>query len=153
MPVNRKTRRKWNNIIIIVSILMIGTLTLLDRKTSQLPTDSSPLFDSVSMLEQLEFPDVWLNHSTQGWRCHRKVLNCQQWGEAWQNIQLSPIAMNRLIGIEETPIPITIKISNQSQIQSWLWYPKAGLLVTAADNLYQIPPSQRNKLHPILSIS
>lgn len=161
MPVSRKTRKKWNNVIIIVSILMISILTFVDNRTKQLPNDAYPLFDAQSPLEQLQLPTYWLVKAADNWRCQQQVLNCQEWAQAWSGVHLSPLspttAKELIAQIESAPsnIPtlVTIKIVNQAQIQQWHWYQQTGILVSSADNFYQIPPSQRSALIPIISIT
>ncbi|WP_299796888.1 hypothetical protein [uncultured Shewanella sp.] len=149
------SRRKWNNVIIIASVLMITILTLLDDKTSQLPDDAHPLFDDVSSLAQLQMNELWLNRGSSNWQCHPKVLNCQAWGEAWSKIQLSPLPDQQGLIESDTasrPKELLIVIASNEQAQPWSWYEKLGLLKSPANNWYLIPPSQREALSPVIKI-
>ena len=154
MAISRKTRKKWNNILIIASILMISILSLLDNKTT-LPKDAHPLFDTNSPLVQLQLDDLWLNKGSKGWQCHPDVLNCQSWAKAWGEIHLSALGQNILTAIGEdidnqNAKKIVIQIANKQQPQLWQFYPKQGLLESPAKNWYLIPPSQREALSPII---
>lgn len=143
------SRKKWNNIIIIASIIMISTLTFLDNKTS-IPSDASPLFDNDSPLAQLQLGDLWLHQQNNGhWQCHQQVLNCAQWGEAWSQVKVSAItAPEPITDIKSQPL--VIKIDNHPQAQTWQYIAEYGLLASPAGNWYEIPPSLRSDLYPVI---
>ena len=135
--------------------MMIAILTIIDNNTDKLPSDSHPLFDELSPLAQLQLDDLWLSKGSQ-WRCHETVLNCQDWAKAWSKIQISPVAeQQEIIGHSNaaSPIKMIILIANNKQPQSWSWYQEQGLLLSAAGNWYQIPPSLREALVPITKIT
>lgn len=144
-------RKKWNNIIIIAAIAMISILTFLDKKTAQLPDDASALFDESAPLAQLQFDGVWLNRTdiAADWQCDLKVLNCQQWAEAWQQVKISPIATPES-PISATPKKLIIQIQAHSQAQVWQYITEYGLLSSPAGNWYEIPPSLRGALLPVI---
>ncbi|QFU20526.1 hypothetical protein FM038_000645 [Shewanella eurypsychrophilus] len=144
------SRKKWNNIIIIITILMISILTLLDRKTANIPDDATPLFDEKSPLTQLQIDKLWLNKGASSWQCHPNVLNCQSWAEAWSHIHLSALDQQFEAVDNEAAKKIVIQIADKSQPQLWRFFAKSGLLESPAKNWYQIPPSQREALTPII---
>lgn len=150
------SRKKWNNVIIIATVLMITILTLLDDKTSQLPEDAHPLFDHTSPLAQLQVNELWLNKGRSSWQCHPKILNCQVWAKAWSEIQLSPLVEQQELlehSSAEAPKEVIIVIANSEQAQPWSWYEKLGLLKSPANNWYLIPPGQREALSPVIKIT
>lgn len=146
------SRKKWNNIIIIAAIVMISVLTFLDEKTAQLPEDASALFDDSAPLAQLQLNGVWLNRTdvTANWQCDLKVLNCQQWAEAWQQVKISPIATPEA-PISATPKKLVIQIQSHPQAQVWQYISEYGLLSSPAGNWYEIPPSLRSALQPVIT--
>ncbi|AQS35385.1 hypothetical protein Sps_00165 [Shewanella psychrophila] len=144
------SRKKWNNIIILATIMMISVLTLLDNKTANFPDDASPLFDEDSPLTQLQLDKLWLNKGTFSWQCHPNVLNCQSWAEAWSHIHLSPLGQPLGAADNELAQKVVIQIANKSQPQLWKFFATSGLLESPANNWYQIPPSQREALTPII---
>ncbi|BAJ00085.1 hypothetical protein [Shewanella violacea] len=151
------SRKKWNNIIIIASIMMISILTLLNTKTAKLPDDALPLFDDKSPLVQLQLDDLWLNKGSTDWQCHSDILNCQAWAKAWSGIHLSALdqGIDILAVINEdiaknTAHTLVIQIADKQQPQLWQFYPRQGLLESPAKNWYLIPPSQREALSPII---
>ncbi|EDQ02457.1 hypothetical protein [Shewanella benthica] len=151
------SRKKWNNIIILASIMMISILTLLKNKTATLPDDALPLFDNNSSLVQLQLDTLWLNKGSKAWQCHPDILNCQSWAKAWSEIHLSALGqdINILTAIEDdidkhSAQRVVIQIADKQQPQLWQFYPKQGLLESPAKNWYLIPPSQREALSPII---
>ena len=149
------SRKKWNNIIIFSTLMMIAILTLLDDKTADLPSDAHPLFDEQSPLAQLQVNELWLSKGSQ-WQCHESVLNCQVWANAWSQIQLSPVADQQALFEHDNadkPLEVTILIANNNQGQTWDWYQNLGLLRSSANNWYLIPPSLREALNPIIKIT
>ncbi|MCG9697966.1 hypothetical protein [Shewanella sp. Isolate11] len=142
------SRRKWNNIIILASVSMVAILTFLDNHTPNIPEQAQPLFDKAAPLYQLQYNDLWLSQGGFSWHCEASVLNCDEWGEAWSNILVSPI--EKLIPPESTPHELVIQIELVATPQLWLMYPQQGLLKSPAGNWYQIPPSLRGALDPIL---
>ncbi|NRD72069.1 hypothetical protein HQQ94_02180 [Shewanella sp. VB17] len=149
------SRKEWNNIIILASVLMIAILTLVSEKTSKTPSDVPPLFDQQSPLAQLQMNELWLNKGSQ-WQCHEKILNCQIWAKAWSEIRVSPVPEQQTLPKHNDinqPIKLTILIANNDQPQTWIWYQKQGLLLSPSSNLYLIPPSLRESLTPITVIT
>lgn len=149
------SRKKWNNIIIFSTVLMIAILTLISEKTSEVPSDVPPLFDQQSPLSQLQFSQLWLHKGSQ-WQCHEKILNCHIWAKAWSKIRVSPVPAQQALSAHndtEKPIKLTILIANNNQPQAWLWYKKQGLLLSPSSNWYLIPPSLREALTPITKIT
>ncbi|NRB22336.1 hypothetical protein [Shewanella sp.] len=151
------SRKKWNNIIILASIMMISILTLLDKQTAKLPDDAQPLFDDNSPLVQLQLDTLWLNKGSKVWQCHPDVLNCQSWAKAWSEIHLSALAqsIDFPAAIDDhlnkpRAQRLVIQIADKQQPQLWQFYPKQGLLESPAENWYLIPPSQREALSPII---
>lgn len=145
------SRKKWNNIIIFASVAMVAILTFLDRETPSLPDDAQPLFDKAAPLHQLQYDDVWLSQGGFSWQCAPQILNCSQWSDAWSTILVSPI--NKLIPPESPPHELVIQITNIATPQVWVIYPEEGLLKSPAGNWYQIPPSLRGALVPIINAS
>ncbi|SQH74677.1 conserved protein of unknown function [Shewanella benthica] len=151
------SRKKWNNIIILASIMMISILTLLKNKTATLPDDARPLFDNNSSLVQLQLDTLWLNKGSKAWQCHPDILNCQSWAKAWSEIHLSALGqdIDILAAIDDdidkhSAQRVVIQIADKQQPQLWQFYPKQGLLESPAKNWYLIPPSQREALSPII---
>lgn len=135
--------------------MMIAILTLLNDKTAKLPSDAHPLFDEQSPLAQLQINGLWLSKGSQ-WQCHESVLNCQVWANAWSQIQLSPVADQQALFEHDNadkPLELTILIANNDQGQTWDWYQNLGLLRSSASNWYLIPPSLREALNPIITIT
>ncbi|MCE9686182.1 hypothetical protein LZP73_08120 [Shewanella sp. AS16] len=143
------TRRQWNNIIIIASIVMVAVLSFLQSKTGQMPADTRPLFDDAAPLAQLQLDGLWLQRRATGWQCDPQVLNCEQWANAWQAVSISALEGTPTVGGE--PRELLIQIAGIPQSQLWLYFPASGLLKSPAGNWYQIPPSLRETLQPILS--
>lgn len=142
------TRKQWNNIIIVACVFMVAILTFLDNKTRHIPTEAQRLFDENAQLEQLQIDDLWLRKQAFDWQCDIKVLNCSEWANAWQNIRVSPL--DTIPEPTDIPQELIIQIVDISQTQRWLYFTNEGLLKSPADNWYQIPPSLRSKLQPIL---
>ncbi|CAM4067606.1 MULTISPECIES: hypothetical protein [Shewanella] len=144
------TRRKWNNIIIFASIAMVAILTFLDRQRQTIPDDAQPLFDQQAPLAQLQYDDLWLAEQGFGWQCDPQVLNCRQWAEAWGGILVSPIAKPTDLSTQAHELVLQIRDIETPQL--WLFYPGEGLLSSPAGNWYQVPPSLRPQLAPILKL-
>ena len=85
------SRKKWNTIIILASAMMIAVLTFLDSKTTQLPADVMPLFDSELPLKQLQINAQSFVNNQGLWQCSDNVLNCKQWVAAWKSIAISAL--------------------------------------------------------------
>ncbi|MCZ4339124.1 hypothetical protein [Shewanella colwelliana] len=143
------SRKKWNNIIIFASIFMVAILTLLDNEREKLPDDAQPLFDDAAPLQQLQYDDFWLSEAGFSWQCEASILNCDEWANAWSKVQISPI--EKLIPPESTPHELVIQIQDIATPQLWLFYRQQGLLKSPSGNWYQIPPSLRASLNPIIS--
>ncbi len=147
------TRKQWNNIIILASILMVSVLTLLDKRMNSVP-DTHELFDSNTELQQLQLGGIWLAQAANGqWQCDPKVLNCADWSQAWLSIRVSPLASKPELTQDERPRELLLKVSGAAEPQLWLFYPHQGLLKSAAGNWYLIPPSLRSGVVPLLSVS
>ncbi|MCL1067302.1 hypothetical protein L2735_10850 [Shewanella olleyana] len=146
------SRKKWNNILIIACVFMVAVLTFIDSKTNKMPDDAHALFDEQNQLTQLQFSGIWLNKSDSTWGCKETVLNCQPLAKAWSELAISAINMTEE-ELEQlpTPLSLSIAINHQQQAQHWQYYPQQGLLQSAAENWYQIPPSLRSDLIPVIS--
>ncbi|KFZ35956.1 hypothetical protein HR45_19090 [Shewanella mangrovi] len=143
------TRRRWNNIIIIACLLMIGVLTLLDRYTDDAPSDTVQLFDQQNPLSQLQLAGVWLAQTANGhWQCDERVLNCSEWVEHWQQLRVSAVELPANHQPADQPEELLIQVGQQ-QSQVWWLFPSVGMLRSAAGNWYEIPPSQRDGLQPL----
>ncbi|WP_285163748.1 hypothetical protein [Shewanella goraebulensis] len=146
------SRKKWNNILIIACVFMVAVLTFIDSKTNQMPEDAHALFDDQNQLTQLQFSGLWLNKSDKKWSCEETVLNCQPLATAWSELVISTINMTEdELKLLPSPLPLSIAINHQPQAQHWQYYPQQGLLRSAAENWYQIPPSLRSDLIPVIS--
>lgn len=144
------SRRGRNNIIIIVSAFMIGILTLLNHYIQQSPSNSEPLFDAAHPLTQLQLAGVWMALDDRGaWQCDERVLNCEHWVTNWQQLRVSVLATAQTAPVER-PEELLLQIGQQ-QSQVWSLYPASGLLKSTAGNWYQIPPSLREGLQPLLN--
>ncbi|QSX33580.1 hypothetical protein JYB87_18025 [Shewanella avicenniae] len=144
------TRRRWNNIIIIASLMMIGVLTLLDRYADRTPSDTVQLFDPQNPLTQLQLSGIWLAQDDRGqWQCDERVLNCPQWVQHWRELRVSAVEMTAQQQPTEQPEELLLQVGQQ-QSQVWLLFANAGLMRSIAGNWYQIPPSQREGLRPLL---
>jgi len=141
------TRKQWNNTLIIASLIMVSVLTVLDRRTSQVPSSSSPLFDAQTQLTELQLDGVWLSRSGDQWRCDPEVSNCADWGNAWQKVEVS--ALSQPPADPRQPRELSLRIANQTEGQVWLLFAD-GLLKSPAGNWYLIPPSRREALEPQL---
>lgn len=129
---------------------MISVLTFLNDKTAKIPEDAVPLFDENSPLTQLQLDDLWLNKGSVNWQCHPQILNCPSWADAWNRIHLSPLHQVFDDGELGQSQKVVIQIANNAQPQQWRFFAKSGLLESPAKNWYQIPPSQREALIPII---
>ncbi|QSX37392.1 hypothetical protein [Shewanella sedimentimangrovi] len=141
------TRRQWNNTIIIASLLMVSVLTVLDRRTSQVPSGTSPLFDAKVPLTELQLDGVWLSRGDDGWHCDPQVISCSDWADAWLQLEVSPLS--EAPAETKQPRELLLRIANQSEGQVWLLFAD-GLLKSPAGNWYLIPPSRRESLEPVL---
>ena len=143
------SQRGRNNIIIIVSAFMIGILTLLNHYIQRSPSNSEPLFDTAHPLTQLQLAGVWMAQNEAGqWQCDERVLNCTKWVNNWQQLSVSALATAQTVA--ESPQELLLQIGQQ-QSQVWLLFPASGLLKSTAGNWYQIPPSVREGLQPLLN--
>ncbi len=142
------TRKQWNNIIIIACIFMVAVLTFIDSKTSHIPNDAQRLFDDNAPLAQLQLDGIWLHKKASDWECAPKVLNCDEWAKAWQNLKVSPLSAAP--EHTESPQELVIQIVDIVQTQLWVYFPTQGNLKSPAGNWYQVPPSLREGLQPIL---
>lgn len=145
------SRKKWNYIIMGASLFMIAVLSLVNDKTANVPNDTAPLFDQQLPLKQLRLNEHWLSLNNDQWQCQQHVLNCQQWAQAWQTINVSPLKTTP--SHSEKMQTLTIAIGNVQNAQVWHYYPSEGLLQSSNKNWYQVPPSLRNELQPILAVS
>ncbi|SIR33971.1 hypothetical protein SAMN05421840_11654 [Shewanella morhuae] len=142
------TRKQWNNIVIIACIFMVAVLTFIDKKTNNVPSDAQLLFDDNAPLAQLQLDGLWLHKQASKWSCDTKVLNCDEWANAWQTIRVSPLAAAP--ETTDAPQELVIQIADISDFQLWIYFPKEGALKSPAGNWYLVPPSLRAKLQPIL---
>ncbi|SUI88254.1 hypothetical protein [Shewanella morhuae] len=142
------TRKQWNNIVIIACIFMVAVLTFFDKKTNNVPSDAQLLFDDNAPLAQLQLDGLWLHKQASKWSCDTKVLNCDEWANAWQTIRVSPLAAAP--ETTDAPQELVIQIADISDFQLWIYFPKEGALKSPAGNWYLVPPSLRAKLQPIL---
>lgn len=148
------SRRKWNNIIIIACLMMIGTLTILDNHTNKLPDDALPLFDDSTQLTQLQLENDWLHQGNAGWQCAEQVLNCEQWAKAWENLKVSALTYTPELFSQPRELLLQVRSAaapSSQDTQVWLLFSEQGLLKSPANNWYEIPPSLRNDLQPIIS--
>ncbi|MBM7073158.1 hypothetical protein JQC92_14170 [Shewanella sp. 202IG2-18] len=141
------TSRQRNNVIILVSAVMIIALSIMNRITNHVPSDAHPLFDRTTQLEQLQLGQLWLARQKNEWVCDDKVLNCSTWAKAWEKIKISPL--DGTPDIHEVAEELVIKIRHRTTSQVWLFFPNDGLLKTENNNWYQIPASLKDKLIPI----
>ncbi|AZG71350.1 hypothetical protein [Shewanella livingstonensis] len=145
------SRKNWNYIIIGASVFMIAVLSFINDKTANAPDDAVALFDSQLPLKQLHLDDIWLSLQDGQWQCHAQVLNCQQWAQSWQNISVSPLQKQPEHSLKEQTL--TIAINNVHTAQQWRYFPNEGLLQSSNQNWYQVPPSLRANLQPILAVA
>lgn len=142
------TRKQWNNIIIAASVFMVAILSLLQHKTGQMPEAAQALFDDATPLSQLQLDGIWLQKRNHNWDCDNIVLNCHEWANAWRNITISAVAGTPTT--DSTPQEVVIQVEGVQESQVWLYFASNGLLKSSAGNWYQIPPSLRPALQPIL---
>jgi hypothetical protein len=145
MALNRK---QWNNILIAACVFMVATLTLLQNKTDNMPAQTLPLFDEAAPLRQLQLDGIWLQKSATDWRCDEAVLNCTQWAQAWDSVRISQLDTHPTP--TETPMELVILVRDLAASQVWLYFPSQGMLKSSGGNWYQIPPSLRATLLPVL---
>lgn len=144
------SRKKWNTIIILASAMMIAVLTFIDSKTTQLPADAMPLFDSELPLKQLQINAQSFVNNQGLWQCSDNVLNCKQWVAAWKSIAISALKTEPVH--TSSAIKIILSIENIDEAQVWLLFAEEGLLQSPSFNWYQIPPSLRTDLLPIVNV-
>lgn len=142
------TRKQWNNIIIVACAFMVAVLTFIDKKTSHIPSDAQRLFDDNAPLAQLQLDGLWLNKRASNWECDTRVLNCDEWAKAWQTIRVSPLTAAPQT--TDNPQELVIQLVDIRHAQLWLYFHNEGALKSPAGNWYQVPPSLRAKLQPIL---
>ncbi|MCL1075620.1 hypothetical protein [Shewanella dokdonensis] len=147
------TRKQWNNILIIASVVMVGLLTLLNKHTHDTPKETVPLFDEQAQLAQLQLAGVWMARDSKGeWQCDDKVLNCQPWVNSWLHIRVSALLDAPKLDAAAKPQELLLQLTDR-EAQIWLLFADSGLLKSAAGNWYQIPPSLRTSLQPLLNAS
>ncbi|WP_137224349.1 hypothetical protein [Shewanella sp. MEBiC00475] len=144
------SRKKWNYIIMGASLFMIAVLSLINDKTAKVPSDAVPLFDQQLPLKQLQLNDHWLTLHNDQWQCQPQVLNCHKWAQAWQTIKVSPLSTEP--SHDNKVQTLTIAINNMQAAQKWRYFPNEGLLQSSNNNWYQVPPSLRAELQPILAV-
>ena len=144
------TSRQRNNIIILVTALMIIVLTLMNRFTNRAESDTHPLFDENTPLEQLQLNKHWLAKQNSKWLCDDTVLNCNDWADAWISVRIR--LLTEAPETYELPDELIIKIKRRSTPQTWLFFPEQGLLKTSNNNWYEIPKRYRQALSPISNI-
>ncbi len=142
------SRKKWNSIIIVASILMISVLTVIEKNSQQTPLQTQALFDHAAPLSQLQYGELWLQKSQSGWRCSSEVLNCLEWANAWQQVHIS--ALSEKPETAEEAIELVIQIDDLDDAQLWILFKQQGLLKSPSGNWYQVPPSLREGLTPII---
>ena len=144
-------RRKINNFIIFLCLLMISVLMLLEKYRKAAPEEANPLFSNEFPLVQLELMDHWMHKGKNQWICSEKILNCHQWVQAWQEIQIS--ALNFEPELSSKPQVLSMEINNIPTTQTWFYFDKEGLLKSPTQHWYQVPPRLREGLIPIISIA
>jgi len=144
------SRKNWNYITIGASVFMIAVLSFINDKTATVPNDIVPLFDQQLALQQLQLDEHWLTRHHDRWQCHSQVLNCQKWAQAWQTIRVSPLTAAPAHSNKGQTLTITINTVPEAQI--WRYFPAEGLLQSSRQHWYQVPPSLRVELQPILAI-
>ncbi|MGL4613787.1 MAG: hypothetical protein ACRCVV_07805 [Shewanella sp.] len=142
------SRKQWNNIIIFACLFMVAMLTFMNNQTQNIPSDTKRLFDDNAPLAQLQLNNLWLRKQASAWTCAPEVLNCEEWAHAWQTVQISPLATARA---GDNPLEIIIQIVDIPDPQRWLYFPLEGTLKSPAGHWYQVPPSLRDQLQPILN--
>ncbi|ABV89413.1 hypothetical protein [Shewanella pealeana] len=142
------SRKKWNTIIILASVLMISVLTVIERNSQQTPMQTQALFDISAPLSQLQFGEHWLQKRQSGWQCSSRVLNCLEWANAWEQVHIS--ALTDKPETTGEPIEVVIQVDDLIDAQLWIMFSEQGLLKSPAGNWYQVPPSLREALSPIL---
>ncbi|MCG9729009.1 hypothetical protein L1D44_04010 [Shewanella sp. Isolate13] len=142
------SRKKWNTIIILASILMISVLTVIERNSQQTPMQTQALFDKSAPLSQLQYGELWLQKRQSGWQCSSRVLNCLEWANAWQQVHISALTDKPETSGE--PIELVIQVDDLIDAQLWIMFSEQGLLKSPSGNWYQIPPSLRESLKPIV---
>ncbi len=141
------TSRQRNNVIILISAIMIIALAIMNKFTNRLPENAHPLFDRATQLEQLQLGKLWMAKQNNKWICDEKVLNCSTWSSAWEDLKISMLTTT-----PDTHAPATelvIKIKHRENPQVWFFYPEQGLIKTSNNNWYRIPESLKTKLIPI----
>ena len=141
------TIRQRNNVIILISAIMIIALTIMNRFTNRVPDDAHPLFDRSTPLQQLQLGKLWMAKQDDKWLCADKVLNCQDWVSAWENIKISPLTSEP--ETHELATELVIKIKHRETSQIWSFFPEDGLLKSSNGNWYQVPVSLKSDLIPI----
>lgn len=142
------SRKKWNTIIIVASVLMISVLTVIEKNSQQTPLHTQALFDKAALLSQLQYGEHWLQKRQSGWQCSSNVLNCLEWANAWQQVHISALTDKPETAGE--PIELVIQVDDLDDAQLWVLFQQQGLLKSPAGNWYQVPPSLREALKPII---
>ncbi len=141
------TIRQRNNVIILISAVMIIALTIMNRFINRAPDGAHPLFDRTTQLEQLQLGKLWMARQNKKWVCDDMVLNCREWVSAWEDIKISPLTSAP--GTHEPAQELVIKIKHRDASQIWSFFPEDGLLKTSNDNWYQVPAKLKSGLIPI----
>ncbi|MCL1095389.1 hypothetical protein [Shewanella kaireitica] len=142
------SRKKWNTIIILASILMISVLTVIEDNRHQPTMQTQALFDQSAPLSQLQLGDHWLQKRQSGWQCSEEVLNCLEWANAWEQLHIS--ALTEQPQTEGEPQEVVIQIADIDTALLWILFDNQGLLKSPTGNWYQIPASLRVPLIPIV---
>lgn len=142
------SRKKWNTIIILASILMISVLTVVEDNRHQPTMQTQALFDQSAPLSQLQLGNYWLQKRQSGWQCSEEVLNCLEWANAWNEVHISALVEQPETAGE--PAELVIQIADIESAQVWVLFSSQGLLKSPAGNWYLIPASLREQLTPII---
>ncbi|MCL1124386.1 hypothetical protein [Shewanella surugensis] len=146
------SRKKWNNIIIIASLVMVSVLSLIDDDSSKQsgpqPSSAQTLFDDAMPLVGLKLGTIKFEKVQTQWHCSPSVFNCQEWAETWK--KLSIISLKKAPKITATPQQVTLYIDGFSTPQVWLLLSKEGLLKSPKGNWYKIPAQSHAHLLPQL---
>ncbi|WP_299489786.1 hypothetical protein [uncultured Shewanella sp.] len=144
------SRKKWNNIIIIASLIMISVLSILYDKTQHLPLESTspstPLFDDNLTLVQLTIGSFSMKKSPQGWHCSSNVKNCQHWAETWANLHMTSISTPA--ELPETAQQIIFYVNDFSTPQIWQLFSKTQILKSPHNNWYHVSIRPNEHLLP-----
>ncbi|WOT05341.1 hypothetical protein [Shewanella youngdeokensis] len=142
------SRKKWNSIIIIASILMICVLTVLETQRRSKQVTTQALFDLSAPLSELQLGEHWLQKRQSGWQCSEQVVNCLEWARAWEQVRMTAVTQKpETVGKAKELIIQIADIDTQLQ---WVLFDSQGLLKSPTGNWYQIPANLRAALIPTL---